>query len=260
MFNEYMLIDSMFPGSVYENPTNEKIRYDPQKALQLLAEAGWKERDANGRLTRNGQPLTIEIVYAQQASERYFTIYQEDLRRVGITLNLRFTTLETLVKLLDDRTFGMVSIAYTGEIFPKPEPTGCRSLPTRRTRTTSPASRTPRADEIMTRTRRSSTSTSASRCCRNSTGSSRTSTTGSSNGPRRTSASCSGTSSAIRRDTSPASAASATSCCCGGSIPKRAASSTNALGILVQLGQGPSDDKYWLEFAKRRIPGDPGTR
>ena len=84
------------------------MRYDPQRAIQLLAEAGWKDRDANGRLVRNGRPLTIEIVYAQQATERYLTIYQEDLRRVGITLNLRFTTLETLVKLLDDRAFDMV--------------------------------------------------------------------------------------------------------------------------------------------------------
>ena len=121
MYNEYVMTDSIFPSSVYENPKNEKIRYDPQKAMQLLAEAGWKERDPQGRLTRNGRPLSIEIVYGDQASERFFTVYQEDLRKVGITLNLRFTTFETLVKLLDERTFGMASIAYTGSIFPSPE-------------------------------------------------------------------------------------------------------------------------------------------
>ncbi len=121
MYNEYLMVDSIFPSSVHENPKNEKIQYDPQKAMQLLAEAGWKERDAQGRLTRNGRPMNIEIVYGDQASERFFTVYQEDLRKVGITLNLRFTTFETLVKLLDERTFGMASIAYTGSIFPSPE-------------------------------------------------------------------------------------------------------------------------------------------
>ena len=121
MFNEYALIDSMFPATIYENPANEKVRYNPQRAIELLAEAGWKERDANGRLTRNGRPLTIEVVYYDQASERFLTIYQEDLRRVGITLDLRLTTWETLIKLLDDRAFGMVTIAYTGEIFPTPD-------------------------------------------------------------------------------------------------------------------------------------------
>ena len=121
MFNEYLLQDSIFTGSVYENPDNEKIRYNPQQALALLTDAGWNSRDSGGRLVKNGQPLAIEIVYADMASERYFTIFQEDLRKVGITLNLRFVTFETLVKLLDDRSFGMASIAYTGEVFPSPE-------------------------------------------------------------------------------------------------------------------------------------------
>jgi microcin C transport system substrate-binding protein len=121
MFGEYTLVDSIFPSSVYENPSNEKVRYDPKAAVALLAEAGWKDRDASGRLLKGGRPLTIEVVYASQASERFLTIYQEDLRKVGITLNLRFVTFETLVKLLDERTFGMVSIAYTGELFPSPE-------------------------------------------------------------------------------------------------------------------------------------------
>ena len=57
-------MNSMYFGSVYENPSNEKIKYDPQKALQLLAEAGWKDRDSAGHLIRSGQPLTMEIVYA----------------------------------------------------------------------------------------------------------------------------------------------------------------------------------------------------
>ncbi len=121
MYNEYVLTNSLYPGSVYENPHNEVITYDPPKALQLLGEAGWKERDPAGRLVKDRQPLNVEIVYAEQASERFFTIFQEDLRKVGIGLNLRLVTWETLVKLLDERTFGMASIAYTGEPFPSPE-------------------------------------------------------------------------------------------------------------------------------------------
>jgi microcin C transport system substrate-binding protein len=151
MYNEYTLIDSMFPGSIYENPSNEKVRYNPQRALELLAEAGYKQRDANGRLTRNGQPLTFEILYAQQASERYFTIYQEDLRRVGITLNLRLTTWETLIKLLDERNFGMVSIAYTGEIFPKPDANWLSRLADEKVTNNITGFKNVRADEIMTR-------------------------------------------------------------------------------------------------------------
>ena len=121
IFNEYVPMNSIFPGSIYENPNNEKIMFDPQKAVQLLEEAGWKDRDSAGRLVKNGRPFNVELIYADQATERYATIYQEDLRKVGITLNLRLVTFETMLKLVDEITFGLVSSAYTGELFPNPE-------------------------------------------------------------------------------------------------------------------------------------------
>ncbi|HVH26506.1 MAG TPA: extracellular solute-binding protein [Vicinamibacterales bacterium] len=149
MFNEYVLTDSIFPGSVYENPNNEKVRYDPQRALTLLAEAGWKDRDSSGRLVKNGQPMNLEIVYGDQASERYFTIFQEDLRKIGITLNLRFVTFETLVKLLDERTFSMASIAYTGEVFPSPEANLRSDLADQKNTNNITGFKNKRADEII---------------------------------------------------------------------------------------------------------------
>jgi microcin C transport system substrate-binding protein len=149
MFNQYVLTDSIFPGSVYENPGTEKIRYDPKTALQLLSDAGWKDRDSAGRLTKNGRPLSIEIVYADQASERFFTVYQEDLRKVGVTLNLRLTTFETLVKLLDERTFGMASIAYTGTVFPSPEQNWLSRLADEKNTNNITGFKNQRADEII---------------------------------------------------------------------------------------------------------------
>ena len=120
-YNQYVMEDSMFPFSIYENPNNEKIKYDPQKAIQLLAEAGWKERNAQGRLTKNGTPLALDLLYYDRASERFFTIFQEDLRKAGITLNLRYVTPETAFKMLDDQQFDMFSVAYGGG-GPFPEP------------------------------------------------------------------------------------------------------------------------------------------
>jgi microcin C transport system substrate-binding protein len=149
MYNEYFMMNSLFPSSVYENPGNEKIAYDPQTAVRLLAEAGWRDRDSNGRLVRNGRPLTLELVYGSRTSERHFTLYQEDLRRVGVTLNLRFTTWESLIKLLDDRAFDMVSIAYTGEIFPRPEANWLSSLADQKNNNNITAFKNARADAIM---------------------------------------------------------------------------------------------------------------
>ncbi|OFW17458.1 MAG: hypothetical protein A3F70_13670 [Acidobacteria bacterium RIFCSPLOWO2_12_FULL_67_14] len=148
MFSEYTLVDSFFPASRYENPGNEKVRYNPERALQLLRESGWT-RDAGGRLVKNGTPLAIEVMYFSQPTERYLTLYQEDLRRVGITLNLRLTTFETMIKLLDDRAFGMASIAYTGETFPKPDAIWLSELADQNNNNNITGFKNARADEIM---------------------------------------------------------------------------------------------------------------
>ncbi len=121
MYGAYSPIDSNYPGSMWENPGNEKIRYDPQQALRLLAEAGFNSRDTQGRLARNGSPLILDLIYPSQSSERSLTVYQEDLRKVGITLNLRLVSYETMIKLIDDQQFGMVSAGYTADLFPNPE-------------------------------------------------------------------------------------------------------------------------------------------
>jgi microcin C transport system substrate-binding protein len=148
-FNEYVPMDSLFPFSVYENPDNEKIKYDPQKALQLLAEAGWKDRDSAGRLTKKGKPLTLDLIYASQGFDRYFTVYQEDLRKVGITLNIRFVTFETLIKLLDDRAFEMANSAYTGEPFPIIRASYHSSLADQKNTNNTTGFKNKRADEII---------------------------------------------------------------------------------------------------------------
>ena len=148
-FGEYVPMDSIFAFSVYENPNNEKIKYDPQRAIQLLAEAGWKDRDSAGRLTRNGQPLTVELVYGTQGFDRYFTVFQEDLRKIGITLNIRLVTWETLIKLLDDQAFQMAMIGYTGEVFPNPRANSHSSLADQKNTNNITGFKNKRADEII---------------------------------------------------------------------------------------------------------------
>jgi microcin C transport system substrate-binding protein len=122
-FGEYVPQNSYHSGGIYENPNNPKNKYDAQAALQLLADAGWKDRDTQGRLQKNGQPLTLELMYSDQTAERYLTVYQQALAKAGIGLNLRLVNPETEFKLMMERNFDMVSTAWTGLLFPNPEST-----------------------------------------------------------------------------------------------------------------------------------------
>jgi microcin C transport system substrate-binding protein len=122
-FNEYVAQNSYFPGTVYENPANPKNEYNPQEALRLLAEVGWKDRDSQGRLVKDGKPLQIELLYSDKGSERWLTVYQQDLRKVGIGLNLRLVNPETRFKMLMQRQFELISTAWgAGSVFPLPRP------------------------------------------------------------------------------------------------------------------------------------------
>jgi microcin C transport system substrate-binding protein len=120
-FNQYTPQNSYFAGGVYENPSNPKNPYDPEAAVKLLAEAGWKDHDSQGRLVKNGQPLELEMLYASKPFETYLTVYQQDLRQVGISLNLRLITAEQQFQLMNQRKFQMTLVAWGASLFPNPE-------------------------------------------------------------------------------------------------------------------------------------------
>jgi microcin C transport system substrate-binding protein len=121
MLGQYEPVTSYFAATPYENPADPKNEYDPQAAVKLLGEAGWNSRDSQGRLVKNGVPLQVELIYYDKNSEPELTVYQEDLRKVGVNLNLRLVTFETLFQIVSGRKFQMAHIGWTGLLFPNPE-------------------------------------------------------------------------------------------------------------------------------------------
>jgi len=120
-FNAYFPIYSFFPGSVYENPNNPKIHFNIDKAIKLLAEAGWSEKNEEGYLVKDGKVFEVELPYGNPGADRYLTIFQEDLKKVGIKLSLRQLDGSTSFKLGNERNFEFITINWGGLYFPNPE-------------------------------------------------------------------------------------------------------------------------------------------
>jgi microcin C transport system substrate-binding protein len=148
-YNEYLPENSYYPGSIYENPNDPKMDYDPQAALKLLADAGWKSRDADGRLVKNGEPLTMEVLYQDKGLETYLTVYQDDLRRVGITMNLRLVTPETQFKLVMDRQFDVTVMSWGALLFPNPETQFKSTLADQKNNNNITGFKDPHVDELL---------------------------------------------------------------------------------------------------------------
>jgi peptide/nickel transport system substrate-binding protein len=79
------------PGTWQHNPDVRRYPHDPEKARQLLAEAGWRDTDGDGILDKDGRPFSFTIVTNQGNDQRIKAgeIIQRRLREVGIDMRLR---------------------------------------------------------------------------------------------------------------------------------------------------------------------------
>ncbi|MDQ7783146.1 MAG: peptide-binding protein [Desulfomonilaceae bacterium] len=93
------------PDTYWYNPNVKKWPYDPEKAKQMLAEAGWTDTDGDGILDKDGKPFKFTIITNQgnQLRERAATIIQRDLRRVGIRVKIRPIEWAAFLKNFIDR-------------------------------------------------------------------------------------------------------------------------------------------------------------
>ena len=68
----------------------EPIPYDPAKARELLAEAGWEDTDGDGLVDKDGQPLKVELLLMPLTEiQRQGEAAQSYLADVGVEMSIR---------------------------------------------------------------------------------------------------------------------------------------------------------------------------
>jgi peptide/nickel transport system substrate-binding protein len=79
------------PGSWAYNPDVKRYPHDPARARELLASAGWEDRDGDGWLDREGERFSFTIVTNQGNRKRAMSaeIIQGRLKEVGIDVSIR---------------------------------------------------------------------------------------------------------------------------------------------------------------------------
>ncbi len=98
--DKQLIVDAIFGGravvlpgplSPFNNFVNKNLEpypYDPDKALAMLAEAGWTDSDGDGILDKDGQPFSFTI----DTQERLRSVAEavaDQLRAIGIDANVR---------------------------------------------------------------------------------------------------------------------------------------------------------------------------
>ncbi len=123
MYNAYFLHRSYYED-LYdaENPcTNDLIPFDKDAARALLAEAGWTANPKTGWLEKDGKRLSLRYLSRSGSDDKFTSIFQEDLKDVGIELIVDKKDWSSWSKDMDDYNFDMTWAAWGAGLFKNPE-------------------------------------------------------------------------------------------------------------------------------------------
>jgi peptide/nickel transport system substrate-binding protein len=97
------------------DPDLKPVPYDPDRARELLAEAGWKDTNRDGILDKDGVPFRFELLSAAGSNTaRSISLFmKEDLRKMGIDMDIRQLEWATMIKLIHDRKFDATMLAWS---------------------------------------------------------------------------------------------------------------------------------------------------
>ncbi|HLO24519.1 MAG TPA: peptide-binding protein, partial [Geobacteraceae bacterium] len=104
------------PGTWAYNSHIKDFDYNPERAKQLLVEAGWKERNSDGILVKDGKPFQFTILTNQGNSERLKTaqIIQRRLKKIGIDVKIRVIEWASLLsQFIDKGNFEALIMGWT---------------------------------------------------------------------------------------------------------------------------------------------------
>lgn len=98
------------------NPAVKDIGYDPKHAAGLLAEAGWKKKNSDGILIKDGKSFKFTILTNQGNQQRLMTaqIIQQRLLQIGIDVRIRVVEWATFLKeFVNKGDFEVVLLAWS---------------------------------------------------------------------------------------------------------------------------------------------------
>ena len=107
-----------YQQSEYADPSVKPVQYDPKKAIELLKKAGWSDSDKDGILDRmvNGkkQNFSFTLIYGNKDNEKYYVLYQGDLKKVGIEMKLQLLDWNALLKNTEKKDFDAMAMGWGG--------------------------------------------------------------------------------------------------------------------------------------------------
>lgn len=110
------------PFYIFSKSYNKNIKpwpFNPERAKQLLKEAGWIDHDGDGILDKDGVKFSFTFTMASGSkfSERLVSILKEDFAKVGIDMNINRYEWAVFLEKIQSRNFDATSLAWSDPDF-----------------------------------------------------------------------------------------------------------------------------------------------
>lgn len=109
------------PFYIYGRQSNPDIKpwpYDPERAKELLDEAGWIDRDGDGLRDKNGIPFRFKYSYpsGNTTAERIAKLLKDDGEKIGIDVIADPLEWSIFIERLNERKFEAATLSWGGTV------------------------------------------------------------------------------------------------------------------------------------------------
>jgi peptide/nickel transport system substrate-binding protein len=105
---------SILPEGSWAYVQGQTYQFDPNKAKQLLDDAGFRDPDGNGPQMRFAKPIIFRISGSSASARQYASVIQNYLRDVGIPVSIETSELNVLFEFLRRGQFQMTYGQWVG--------------------------------------------------------------------------------------------------------------------------------------------------
>lgn len=103
-------------ASPASSPKVKPIEYDPKAALALLTKNGWKMGATGLTKVIEGKETAFEftLLCPSKDFDKYLTVIKEDMRKVGVTMNIKLIEWNSFLKLVtEEKKFDAMAMSWT---------------------------------------------------------------------------------------------------------------------------------------------------
>lgn len=106
------------PTKPYYNKSLAPIKFDPEKARELLSSAGWEDSNGDGIVDKeiNGQQVEFEIEYLISNASKFLQnqalLFEDDARKAGVKINIVSKEFSVMIDDIKKRKYEMAAGAW----------------------------------------------------------------------------------------------------------------------------------------------------